>query len=80
MEASVRRQFEYLAIMRSPENLAGDGEYSRRQQQARHAAIMKDWRALEKLLGRKVSLDEIEAGVKEKNEYPPYYMIGRGAA
>lgn len=79
MEKSIRRQFEHLAIMRSPENLSGDGEYSRREVQRRHKRIMDEWGDLEKLLGRKVSLREIEDGMCEP-QYPLGYMRMRGAA
>lgn len=82
MEKSIRRQFEHLAIMRSPENLTGDGEYGRRETQRRHKLIMAEWKDLEKLLGRKVSLREIEDGLCSPREpdYPPGYMQQRGAA
>jgi hypothetical protein len=66
MERSVRRNFEHLAMQRSPENLSCDGELNRRQIQSRHRAIMAEWKELEKLMGRKVSLDEIERGMCER--------------
>lgn len=65
MHISVRRQFEALSIRRSPENLSCDGECSRRDIQRRHAAIMSEWRELEKLVGRKVTLNEIEGQLSE---------------
>lgn len=60
MHPSIRRQFEHLAIQRSPENLSCDGELGRRQIQSRHKAIMTEWKALETLMGRTVKLSEIE--------------------
>lgn len=62
MHVAIRRDFEGLAIQRSPENLCGDGEYSRRDIQRRHSAIMAKWHELEVLVGRRVTLDEIERG------------------
>lgn len=61
MHESIRKQFEYLACRRSPENLTCDGELSRKQVISRHAAIMREWKELEVLMGRKVSLSEIES-------------------
>ena len=60
MDTSIRRQFEHLAIERSPENLTCDGQLGKRQVQSRHAAIMREWSRLEGMVGRKVSLREIE--------------------
>lgn len=59
MDPRILRQFEHLAIQRSPENLSCDGELSRRQIQSRHSAIMREWNELEKQVGRKVALTEI---------------------
>ena len=80
MNPSVRRQFQDLACARSPENLCGDGEFSRREVQRRHKAIMAEWHELERLLGRRVSLDEIERGFGDTESYGIGYMQGRGAA
>ena len=80
MRIGILRQFQHLAIARSPENLSCDGELSRRQVQSRHAAIMREWRLLEKQVGRKVTLEEVQRLVARDDEYPPYYMMGRGAA
>ena len=63
MTPPIVRQFEHLAICRSPENLTCDGELSRRQVQSKHAGIMKEWRKLEAQVGRRVSLSEIEDGM-----------------
>lgn len=63
MTPDTRKQFEKLAIQRSPENLSCDGELSRSAIIKRHAAIMAEWQALEKQVGRKVSLDEIYIGM-----------------
>lgn len=79
MDTNILRQFQHLVLQLSPENLSCDGELSRRQIQSRHAAIIREWKALEKQVGRRVSLDEIHRVIMQ-NEYPPYYMMGRGAA
>ena len=61
MNIDTLNKFRTLAARRSPENLSCDGECSRREIQRRHAEIMRDWHMLEKLEGRRVTLDEIEA-------------------
>lgn len=80
MDDEIRSKFERLAVARSPENLTCDGELSRKQVIARHSSIMREWVALEKKVGRKVSLDEIERQMYERRRYGLGYMQGRGAA
>lgn len=80
MDPILLTQFAHLAMQRSPENLSCDGELSRRQIQSRHKAIMREWTALEKQAGRKVSLREVHEEMGAVEKYPPYYMIGKGAA
>ena len=60
MDENIRKRFEELARQRSPENLSCDGELSRRQIIARHGTIMREWVKLEKQVGRKVRLSEVE--------------------
>jgi len=50
--------FEDLACRLSPENLHCDGEITRAQAQVRYNQIMREWKALEKKAGRKVSESE----------------------
>lgn len=52
--------FENLTCALSPENLSCDGELSRTQINRRLAEIRRDWKALEKKAGVKVSQDDIE--------------------
>lgn len=80
MDESIFARFDELARQRSPENLSCDGELSRRQIQFRHRTIMAEWVKLEKLVGRKVKLSEIEGRLIEKADYGLGYMQGRGAA
>jgi len=54
----LKARFVDLAGRLSPENLSCDGELSRGQVKARYAAIMKEWKALEKEAGRTVTEDE----------------------
>ena len=44
----------------SPENLTCDGELSNLQVRKKYAMLMREWRALEKEVGHKVSRDEVE--------------------
>jgi hypothetical protein len=61
MAPEVRKRFEQLALMREPERLSCDGELSRSEIVKRHAAIMREWNALEDAhVGRHVTLAEIE--------------------
>jgi hypothetical protein len=52
------RKFENLSCRLSPENLCCDGEISRTEVKYRLAAIKREWKALEKIAGRKVSESE----------------------
>jgi hypothetical protein len=61
MDAKIRESFERLVCELSPENLCCDGELSKTQVRAKLAGIRREWKALEKLAGRKVAQDEIEA-------------------
>lgn len=63
MAPTIARQFEHLAIARSPENLSCDGELTKGQIRSKHTQIMKVWNALEAQIGRKVSLREIQNGM-----------------
>jgi hypothetical protein len=56
----IEERFFGLANRLSPENLCCDGELSRSQTRIRYQQIMREWRALEKEVGRKFTLTEIE--------------------
>lgn len=58
--ADIREKFEQLATELSPENLAGDGEYTNAQVRGRHKHIQNEWKKLEKIVGRIIPVSEIE--------------------
>lgn len=53
--------FDDLVGRLSPENLCCDGEISRSQVKRRYNQIMREWKVLEKKLGRRVDMQEAEA-------------------
>jgi hypothetical protein len=53
-------QFSSLSCRLSPENLHCDGEVSRAEAGRRKARIMKEWAALEKKAGFKVTNEQVE--------------------
>ena len=55
-----KKAFVDLACRLSPENLMCDGEISRTEGQRRYAQIKREWRQLEKQVGRKVSEAEAD--------------------
>lgn len=55
----LKRQFSDLAGQLSPENLTCDGMVRGRALQAKASRLRKQWQALEKQAGRKVSEDEV---------------------
>jgi hypothetical protein len=57
---NIMQQFFGLANRLSPENLSCDGEISKAQVQVRYRQIMREWAALERRVGQKVSLEEVE--------------------
>jgi hypothetical protein len=57
---NIMKQFFGLANRLSPENLHCDGEISKAQVQMRYRQIMREWATLERKVGRKVSLEEVE--------------------
>ena len=59
MNKEQRQKFEFLVGELSPENLHEDGEISNRQAYQKEKKLMKQWRLVEKELGRKVTEDEI---------------------
>jgi len=61
MDKELQRQFLGLACQLSPENLSQDGEASVYQQIRDRKIIMREWAALEKKVGRKVTADEVWA-------------------
>jgi len=58
-EAHIMEKFVSLVSRLSPENLHCDGEISRAEAQRRYRAIMREWIALEKELGRKMTEEEV---------------------
>lgn len=66
LSESLFKQFDALCSRLSPENLHCDGEISRTEAKRRHTQIMREWRALEKQAGRKVTQEEIESAIIER--------------
>jgi len=58
LTTELEKSFQELAYRLSPENLNCDGELTKAQAQMRYIKIMKEWRGLEKLAGRKVAESE----------------------
>jgi hypothetical protein len=58
-EDKIMKKFLVLACRLSPENLTCDGEISRTEVRKRYAQIMREWKALEKTIGRRVTEDEV---------------------
>jgi len=54
-----QEKFVNLACALSPENLSCDGELSRAETTRRYNRLMKQWKALEKIVGREVSEHEV---------------------
>lgn len=54
-----KQEFQSLACRLSPENLHCDGEVSRTEAKRRHAQIMREWKALEQRVGRKITEDQV---------------------
>lgn len=61
-----RKKFEVLANRLSPENLHCDGEATMQEAEAEERRCNKQWAALEKELGRKVTEEEIWEHVYEE--------------
>lgn len=55
----IMQEFLTLECALSPENLTGDGEFSREYVRKREAELMRKWAALEARVGRKVSTTEV---------------------
>ena len=56
----LQSEFINLANRLSPENLTCDGECSKTEVKARSRIIYREWRALEKQAGRRVSETEVD--------------------
>ena len=56
----LRQKFVGLECRLSPENLHCDGEISRTQAKKRAAQIRREWRELEKVVGRRVTHEEVD--------------------
>ena len=61
MNKEQHSKFLRLACELSPENLHCDGEISRAEAKRKWVRLMKQWRVLEKEVGRTVSEDEVWA-------------------
>lgn len=59
LSPEVQAGFMDLVCRLSPENLACDGEIPQSQVRTRHAQIMREWVALERRAGRKITEDEV---------------------
>jgi hypothetical protein len=59
MTPAAKTKFECLVGELSPENLTCDGELPATAVKKKYAALMKEWRALEKLVGRTVTQAEV---------------------
>ena len=58
MTQKIKNKFSRLACQLSPENLWCDGEASKAYVKKRYRELMKEWNALERIVGRKVSEEE----------------------
>jgi hypothetical protein len=68
LTAEQQEIFMGLACRLSPENLSGDGEYSRAEVTRRLAAIRLEWARAERAVGRKVTEDEVWANYRRGNQ------------
>ena len=59
LDAETKKKFLILACSLSPENLNCDGEISSAAANRKYQKLMKQWKALEKKVGRKVSEEEV---------------------
>ena len=64
----IKAKFEDLVCALSPENLHCDGEISNAQAQVKYRRLMKEWAALEKLVGRKVTENEVWDGIIQRHK------------
>lgn len=63
---AVRERFIALEARLSPENLSSDGEASRAEQRRRLAEIRREWKVLEREVGRTVEAAEVDRWWAEK--------------
>ena len=68
-EAEILDWLDGLTWELSPENLHCDGEITAAQAQTKYRKIMREWRALEDLLGRSVSEDYMYGYSRKKYNY-----------
>ncbi|MEN6379726.1 MAG: hypothetical protein ABFD15_09130 [Methanofastidiosum sp.] len=59
MNKETLQKFLNLACQLSPENLCCDGELSREETNRRYRELMRQWKALEKEVGKKVTENEV---------------------
>lgn len=59
MNEEIKAKFSDLACALSPENLCCDGELPPAQVRIKERRLLKEWAALEKLVGRKVTENEV---------------------
>ena len=71
MGENIKEGFLSLVGRLSPENLHMDGEASKTQVKQRLAQIRREWKALEKQAGRKVT--EADADVWYEEKYYSFY-------
>ena len=60
LTTEIKKKFIELDNQLSPENISCDGELSRTEVNRRYSQLMRKWRALERLIGRKVEPDSDE--------------------
>lgn len=58
LTTEIKNRFADLLCAMSPENLTGDGEVPPHIVEQRRLKLWKEWQALEKQVGQKVSQDE----------------------
>lgn len=59
LSPELKKQFLNLVCQLSPENLHADGEISHTQAKKKYNSLMREWKRLEAIAGRKV--EEFEA-------------------
>ncbi len=64
----VFREFQHLSNRLSPENLAGDGEFSEAQIETNLKNIHDRWEELEVMCGRQVTQTSIQIMMKQEKE------------
>ena len=68
LEKEIMEKFVGLACRLSPENLSCDGEASRTYVNQKLKQIRKEWKALEKQLGKKMDEDDVWAWDRKRED------------